>query len=495
MKKYLVLLIILFFSLEIFSQGIYNNGGKIVIGSGVTINISGTGGNYRNETNVTNGSMDLSGALKITGNITNNVLTADIFSSTALGSEVALIGTTAQTINGTTTATSTFANLTINNSSGIVLAKNTQVNGTMTFTSGLVDIGNNNFNFGASSAVAGTPSSTSMLIATGTGQVQKSLTAIGSFTFPVGDNNGSAKFSPVTLNFTAGTFAPGAFAGLNLVNAKYNDPSITGTYINRYWNITQTGIIAFTCNALFQYVPADVTGAESSIYCLRVLPAPFSMYDPANNTLHQLTANGLTSFGTFTGGPGFRTLNLKLFLEGLYAGGGLMRQAQGAAGNQYPGTTADVISVELHDPVTYATIVNTTNNVNLSTSGLASLTVPVSFSGSYYLTVRHRNSIATVSALPLSLASSTVSYDFSNLATQAFGSNMKNIGGVFVFYGGDVNQDGIIDLGDLVLVLNQAALAGSGYIPEDINGDGLVDLTDIIIAGNNAAQAIGIITP
>lgn len=495
MKKYLIILPWLLFSPVIFSQGVYNNGGKIVLGTGATMYIAGTGGNYRNETNISNGSMDLSGALKITGNITNNVTTADIFSSTALASEVAFIGTTSQTVGGTTTSTSTFANLTINNSAGIVLAKNTQVNGTFTFTSGLVDIGNNNFTFGASSVVAGTPSSTSMLIATGTGQVNKNLTAIGAFTFPVGDNNITAEYSPVTLNFTAGTFTPGAFAGLNLVNAKYNDPSIAGAYIERYWNITQTGIIAFTCNALFQYVPADVTGTESSIYCLRVLPAPFSLFDPANSTLQQLTANGLTSFGTFTGGPGFKTMNLKLFLEGLYAGGSLMRQAQGVVGNQYAGTTSDVISVDLHDAVTYATIVNTANNVNLSTSGLASLTLPVSFNGSYYLTIRNRTSIAAVSALPISLASSTVSYDFSNLATKAFGSNMRNIGGIFVFYSGDVNQDGIIDLGDIVPVLNQAALAGSGYIPEDVNGDGLADLSDIIIILNNAALAVGIITP
>ena len=70
MKKKLFTIFILLFSSGIFAQGVYNNGGKIVIGTGVYLCISGTGGNYRNETNVTNGSIDLSGTLNIGGNYT-----------------------------------------------------------------------------------------------------------------------------------------------------------------------------------------------------------------------------------------------------------------------------------------------------------------------------------------------------------------------------------------------------------------------------------------
>jgi hypothetical protein len=496
MKKYLLFLITLIFSLEMFPQGIYNNGGKIVIGTGVTLYINDTGGNYRNETSGTGGSMDLSGALKITGNITNNVAASDIFSSTIVGSEVAFVGSLAQTVGGTTTATNTFANLTINNTSGVIFSKNAQVNGTMTFTKGLLNIGNNNFTFSASSVIAGTPSATSMIIATGTGQVFRVMTAAGAFTFPVGDNTLSAKYSPVTLNFTSGVFAPGASAGLNLVNGRFNDPLITGSYLNRYWNITQTGITGFTCNATFQYLPADVVGTESNIYTLNISPSPIKSFDLANTSTHMLTASGLTSFGTFTGGPGFRTLNLKYFDEGLYAGNGLMAQTQGLVGNQYPGTVSDQFTFELHDPVTYLTTIWSNANTNLNKDGTAIITVPLTFTGSYYLTIKQRNSISTVSGAPVLLSTPNITYDFSTAATQAFGSNQKIIAtGIYGFFAGDVNQDGIIDLSDLIRVGNQAALAGSGYIPEDINGDGLVDLSDIIFVGNNAAQAIGIITP
>ena len=496
MKNNLLTIIFLLFSSGIFAQGVYNNGGKIVIGSGVTMYVDGIGGNYRNETNVTNGSMDLSGTLDLAGNLTNNVAAADLFGTNGPASLVAFIGTTPQTIGGTTIAVVTFPDLTINNSSGVILAKNAAVNGIMTFTSGLFDIGSSNFTFGLLSSVAGTPSATNMIVATGTGQVMRNWSAPGAFTFPVGDNNLPAEYSPVSLNFTSGTFAAGAAAGVNLVNAMYNIPSNTGSYLNRFWNVTQTGITAFTANAIFQYVPADVVGTESSIYALMVNPTPITTYGPANTTLHQLSINGLTSFGTFTGGLGYKILSLKLFLEGFYAGGGLMNQVQGALGNQFTGTTVDQLTIELHDPVTYLTTVFSVPNVNVSTTGLASINIPAAYGGSYYLTVRQRNSIGIVSAAPLSFTVPAISYDFSTAATQAFGSNMKNLGpGVFGMYGGDVNQDGIIDLTDLILVGNQSALAASGFMPEDVNGDGIIDLTDLIIIANSSAQAIGIVTP
>lgn len=482
------------FSSGLSGQGVYNNGARIVIGSGVSVNINGTNGNYRNETNVTDGLIDLSGKLAIAGNLTNNA-TADVLNTAVAGSTVILSGTTTQTLGGTSTSGFTLPNLTVNNPAGIVITKNAQVNGTMTFTNGLVDIGNNNFTFGALSAVAGSPSASSMIIATGSGKVQKSWTATGTFTYPVGDNNITAKYSPVTLSFTGGTFAAGALAGVNLVNARYNDPFITVSYLNRFWNITQTGITAFTSDAVFQYVLADVTGTESAISNLRMLSLPITAFNPANPTLHQLSATGLTSFGTFTGGPGIKTLNLKLFLEGLYKSGGLMNMAQGVAGNQYTGTTVDKITVELHDPASYANLITSIGGV-LNTNGSATIAIPAAYNGSYYVAVKHRNSVATVTSLPLLFSSSTINYDFTTSPTKAYGANMKNIAaGINLIFEGDVNQDNIIDFGDAAPVDNKAATASSGYIPEDVNGDGLVDFSDAAIIDNNAASAIGTVTP
>ena len=41
--------------------------------------------------------------------------------------------------------------------------------------------------------------------------------------------------------------------------------------------------------------------------------------------------------------------------------------------------------------------------------------------------------------------------------------------------GGDVNQDGIVDSGDMNPIENASVALTMGYIAEDVNGDGLID--------------------
>ncbi|MBK9331187.1 MAG: hypothetical protein IPM96_02020 [Ignavibacteria bacterium] len=65
----------------------------------------------------------------------------------------------------------------------------------------------------------------------------------------------------------------------------------------------------------------------------------------------------------------------------------------------------------------------------------------------------------------------------------------------FAFYGGDVNQDGTIDLSDGSLIDNDAFNFASGYLPTDVNGDGIVDVADAVFADNNSFNFVGKITP
>jgi hypothetical protein len=191
-----------------------------------------------------------------------------------------------------------------------------------------------------------------------------------------------------------------------------------------------------------------------------------------------------------------KTLNLKIFLEGLYSGGGLMNKAQDNYGDHFGSDTADVVTVELHNAVTYSIVEYTFTNVKLQTDGQASInTVPYIASGSYYITVKHRNSIETTTASPVSFAGNSITYDFSTAASQAYGSNQKNIGGVYVIYGGDVNQDGYVDTGDMTPVDNDSANFASGYLNTDVNGDGFVDTGDMTIIDNNSAGFVGAVTP
>ena len=188
--------------------------------------------------------------------------------------------------------------------------------------------------------------------------------------------------------------------------------------------------------------------------------------------------------------------SLQIILEGLYAGGGLLRGAQDENGEHWPVPIADKITVELHDASNFNTIVYTAANVNLNRNGVAAFLIPAAYRGSYYIAVKHRNSIETVSATPVSLSSGAFSYNFTTAASKAYGNNMVQMAdGKWAFYGGDVNQDGIIDGSDFSPVDNKSGLFSMGYLAEDVNGDGLVDGSDMAITDNNAFLFVSVATP
>ncbi len=190
-----------------------------------------------------------------------------------------------------------------------------------------------------------------------------------------------------------------------------------------------------------------------------------------------------------------KTLNLKVFLEGLYTGAGVMSQAYDATGPHWPAGVADHIAVELHDAANYATIVHTSTDVALATDGTATLNIPDSFNGSYYITIKHRNSIETTTPTARSFTGGFISQDFTTGTAQAYGNNLKNISGVFVIFTGDVNQDGSVDTGDMIPVDNDSFNYATGYVNSDINGDGSTDTADMIYVDNNSANYIGTMHP
>ena len=88
-----------------------------------------------------------------------------------------------------------------------------------------------------------------------------------------------------------------------------------------------------------------------------------------------------------------------------------------------------------------------------------------------------------------------MSYDFTQSQSQAYGNNLVQKGSKWCLYNGDVNQDGIIDSGDLGVVDNDNANYVAGYISTDVNGDGIVDSGDLGIVDNNNTAYVGRIIP
>jgi hypothetical protein len=190
------------------------------------------------------------------------------------------------------------------------------------------------------------------------------------------------------------------------------------------------------------------------------------------------------------------TLNVTAFLEGFYTGSGTM------IANLYN------LEISTDDTETDSVQVNLWSAANLSsatpdysvtavlhTDGTLTAVFPgATLNNNYYVALKHRNSIETWSAEPVTIAS-TGSYDFStslsSAYTDGFNDAMKLVsGGKYAMYAGDVNQDGTVDVFDAQVTDNGASNLLFGYDASDCNGDGSTDVFDLQLIDNNSSLLI-----
>ena len=285
----LVIILVCIMVQQSFTQTVITSGSSLVVASG------GRLVSTQNLVVNNNGNLLVNGSLNVKKDLSNQNVAVDNLGT----GTVEFTGSVNQNLTGP----NVIQNIVVNNPAGLSIGSNTTVNGTMTLNSGKVTIGNNNLVMGINALFAGTPSSAAMIVPTGTGQIIKWFlgSVTGTYPFPVGDTTGMAEYSPVSLDFTQGQVNNTGYIALNLANSRYPDPGITGNYLNRYWNLTSADFVSFNCNATFQYVPTDITGTEAVLSCTKVNPLPWATYGLTNPAIHQLSATGLTSFGSFTG--------------------------------------------------------------------------------------------------------------------------------------------------------------------------------------------------
>ena len=131
--------------------------------------------------------------------------------------------------------------------------------------------------------------------------------------------------------------------------------------------------------------------------------------------------------------------------------------------------------------------------INTNGQGTATLT-NVLTGNNYYIVIKHRNAVETWSNI-VNFPTYSPSYNFASAQNQAYGSNQVKVGTNWCLYSGDVNQDGIVDSGDMGIVDNDNAAYVSGYTSTDVNGDGIVDSGDLGLVDNNNAIYVGKIVP
>jgi hypothetical protein len=195
---------------------------------------------------------------------------------------------------------STVPNVNINNTSGVTLSGTVDISTSLILSAGLFTLESNHLTLGTSATINGTPSASNMIVATSTGELRKNYNTTGSFTFPVGDNTGTVEYSPVTLNFTGGTFSS-AYVGVRLSNSKHPSNTSSTDFLNRYWVITASGITSPVCTASFIYTNSDIAGTETNLYGGRYLTSSWNCLDLVNDATNTISKS-ITDFGDITAG-------------------------------------------------------------------------------------------------------------------------------------------------------------------------------------------------
>ncbi|MBS1552024.1 MAG: hypothetical protein JST15_08165 [Bacteroidetes bacterium] len=211
------------------------------------------------------------------------------------------------------------------------------------------------------------------------------------------------------------------------------------------------------------------------------------------NTAHfdTITAVGTGFINSFLGkmsaGNVSGLINLSLIIEGFYdVQSDKMRMK-------------DTVSIYLRNSISPYEIIDSSRSVIDSVTHNGLFFISNAFSGSYYLQIRHRNSIETWSAVPVDyIQGSFADYSFTSAASRAFGNNLAQVSNSpvrFGIYNGDVNQDGTADAVDLSLIDNDVINSVSGYFPSDLTGDHTIDAADLGIADNNVLKGVSTVRP
>lgn len=161
-----------------------------------------------------------------------------------------------------------------------------------------------------------------------------------------------------------------------------------------------------------------------------------------------------------------------------------------------PSTISDSVRVYLHRSDLPNIAVDSVTEVFTTAATLAPLFTRA-LNGQYYFVFKHRNSIELWSRSGGEAYSrgSSISFDMVIDVTLSYNNYMSFVSGFYGAFGGDIQDDGIVDLTDINAIFNDANLFLSGYVITDVTGDDFVDLTDITLAFNNANDFVSVQKP
>ncbi len=221
----------------------------------------------------------LSGTIPINQNGTcyrqSGTLSGGTFTYNATSSELIYEGTSAMSTSTEFPTTNAPVNVTMSNSSIVTLTGSRSLTsaGVFTHTDGIFQLGNFDLtlnNSGAGALVNASPSASRMIATNGTGQLKRALpSGARDLQFYIGDNTGTAEYSPLRLNFTANSLA-NRIVGVRVVDdtsSVLSLPYAPIDYLSRHWVVTLSSTAGnYTYTPTINYnVAGDLNGTENNL--------------------------------------------------------------------------------------------------------------------------------------------------------------------------------------------------------------------------------------
>mgnify|MGYP000666063396 CR=1 FL=1 len=491
------------FSAFAVSAQLVNDGGTIVVENGATLFIESNLSNNTVGPDVGSILVQGTGIIEVQGDVTN----AGTFTMSNT-SKLVFSGTNAANV---TSGGATFTNVEMDKTTeDVTLLDNMTISNDLNFIGddNKLVLGSNDLNLGVNATITSADDN-EYVQADGTGVVSKEMDANAIFTYEIGD---ASNYSPLQADVTGSAYT-GAALDVNVVAMVHPDvPAEATDFINRYWNVNQTGISDFDATLTGTYVSADLeTGSDAMLVKGAFYNGMDWSYEGTSNGANTVIGS-ISENGDFTGTNSFGKIALTVFLEGAYSGGTMTTTlnssnlipltspyADGATVASIPADVVDWIEVEVRDQGNASSILSANSAflrndgviLDLSGNPIVSL---INAPSNGYIGINHRNHLSINSASALSLMGG-VTHDFSTGLGQAYddpaivnNDAMIDLGsGVYGLFRGDVNTNNGINFIDAAIARNGSSPIQSNVYSElDVNMNGGVNFIDAAITKSAA---------
>jgi hypothetical protein len=446
------------------------------------------------------------------------------------------------------------SNLEIDNASNALMTNKAIVLNNLNFINGKLLLGSHNLILGSSATISNT-GNTKYIVTDGTGKTIKANLSNTSFLYPVGNTTGT--YNPINISNSGTADSIGVRCLSNIYSNGLNGSTITNDAVDASWDISETVTGGSNLSVTTSWNASDELPGfnrnKGGISNYLTSPTQNTGWDLLNNQTGSAegtgpftyTRNNINTLGAFAVGSRAVLSPLlvspKIFLQGNYANG-LMSESlrtqnlipttepySGITGFTHIGsgggeaTTSSIVSssatpgnnsivdwvfVQLHQ-ASDSTIISTRSVLLqrdgdvVDVDGISPVNMSGNASGSYFISVRHRNHIGARTSTTLSLAKTTTSnYNMTDGLNKVFKGGITHnplatlSAGVFGLWAGNANNDGFVKMtgltpanNDYLKLLNtlgsNIATQTAVYSNQDLNLDGNVKMTGLTPANND----------